>query len=137
MKNKFSFLAVIIIGMALFLGCGITERVQKAVEGESNSKSGSSSNKSVGDKAIESTLGDKIGIAECDEVIEVFTEQAKSPDDDFITKATKEVIFSKIKDEFKKSMEENKTDKVQLAKDCKMYLEQLKKFQAEDAAKEK
>lgn len=43
--------------------------------------------------------------------------------------------MNKIRENLKKSIEENKTDKVELAKDCKDFKAQLEKYKAEEEHK--
>ena len=46
------------------------------------------------------------------------------------------MVFNKIKEQFRKSIEENKTDKVQLAKDCKKFMTELQKAKADQDSKD-
>lgn len=132
MKNKFVFLFSLAILFVSVLGC----RFYNPLESSSNSATGD--NQTLSDKAIDSTVGgEKIGIPECDEVIDFFADQAKSPDDDFVTKATREFFFNKIRESFKQSVEENKGDTEKMAKECRKYKDQLDKFKAEEDSKQK
>lgn len=131
MKNKFTIFVSVILLFAV-LGCGITDRIQNAVaEKPANS---SSDNRTVSDQVTEDVLREKTGIPECDEVIDFFADQAKNQDDDFVSKATKEFVFNKIRQSFKESIEKNKGDKEKMAKNCKDYKAQLDKYQSEQNA---
>jgi hypothetical protein len=131
MKNKFVFVISLAILLISVLGC----RFYNPLAGSSDN-SANSSNKTLSDKAIDSTVGgEKIGIPECDEVVDFFSEQAKSPDDNFVTKATREYFFNSIRESFKQSIEENKNDKEKMAKECRKYKDQLDKFKAEEESK--
>lgn len=78
---------------------------------------------------------EKIGIPECDEVFEMLTEQMKPKEDEsYITKATRQTILNGIRDSLKQSIK-NENDKDKLTQNCKKYLEQLKKYKAEEEAK--
>lgn len=130
MKNQF---VIIIVCVSIFavLGCGITDRVQKTVGGDSNS------NKSVGDKVTEDVLREKTGVPECDEVINLLADQSKNDDDGFVSKATKEFFFNKIRQSIKESIEKNQNDKAKMAQNCKEYKAQIEKYQAEQNSNKK
>lgn len=132
-KNKFTISAVLTTVLAIGLGCGITDRVQKAIGGEETPATKKTEDKSLSDTAIETAVGnEKIGVPECDDLMDFFEQQSKSNDDNYMTKATRQMVMNKIRESIKKSIEENKNDKAQMAKDCKEYKSQLEKFKAEE-----
>jgi len=134
MKTNFAIITVFSILLTVTLGCGIFDRVQKVVSGSDNT---SNSNKTVSDKAVDTALGEeKIGIAECDEVVDFFNAELNNPEDDFVTKAVKATVLNKMKESFKKSLEDNKTDKVELAKTCRQFKANLDKYKAEQEKKQ-
>ncbi len=117
------------------LGCGITDKVQKAV-GSDNSAA--NSNKTLTDKAVDITVGEeKIGVPECDQIIADIKAQANNAEDDYVTKAAKQFAINKITESLKKSLEENKNNPKQLAKDCKDFRAQMDKFKTEEENKKK
>lgn len=117
------------------LGCGITDKVQKAV-GSDNSAA--NSNKTLTDKAVDITVGEeKIGVPECDQIISDIKAQANNTEDDYVTKAAKQFVINKITESLKKSLEENKNNPQQLAKDCKDFRAQMDKFKTEEENKKK
>lgn len=123
MKNE--SLGIIALAIVLFvtLGCGSLGSDQKA---------GANSNKTLTDTAIDTAVGDqKIGVAECDEVIDMLTGFANNPDDNFIVKAGKQLIANKIRESLKQSIEENQANKAELAKDCKQFKTELEKAMME------
>ncbi len=144
MKNKFNFLLVLAI-MVFVLGCncgGLGGFGQKETSGDkpsnttTNQTVAGNSNKSLEDKGIDVVVGEgSTGIPECDELMAFFEKESKSPDDNYVTKATKQFFFNKIKESFKEDFEKNKDNKPQMAKNCKQYLEQLQKFKAEEPKK--
>lgn len=94
------------------------------------------SNKTLTDKAVDTAVGEeKIGIAECDEVIDAITSELNNPDDNFITKAGKAVVLNKIKESIKTSVEENRGNKAEIAKSCGEFKKELDKFKSEQDAK--
>jgi hypothetical protein len=100
--------------------------------------SASSKDKSLSEKSVDTTGDDeKIGVPECDEVIDFFAAQTDSPDDNFVTRATKGYFFNKVRESFKQSIEENKGDKVEMAKECVNYKKQLDKYLAEENSNKK
>lgn len=90
------------------------------------------SNKSLTDTAVDTAVGEKkIGIVECDEALEILTAQANDPDDNFVTKAVKKTALNTFRDHVRKSLEESKTDRKEVAKFCREFRDNL-----EDPAKE-
>jgi len=133
MKNKLTILIVSTILLVFGLGCGITDRVQKAVGGSENTSTTTPKDKTLTDKTVDVTVGDeKIGIPECDALFDSIAEQSKATEDNYVAKATRQYFLNKIKESIKKSIEENKNDPVQTAKECKEYKAQLDKFKAEE-----
>jgi len=132
MKNKFVLLITLAILFVSVLGCSY----YNPLEGSSNSAS--NDNRTLSDKAIDSTIGEeKLGIPECDEIFDFFAEQTKSKDDDFITKAAREYALNTIRESFKQSIEEHKGDKTAMAKECRKFKTQVDKFKAEEEVKQK
>lgn len=132
MKNSFAVIVSSIILLSAGLGCGMIDRVQKTVTGTDNANS----NKTLTDKAVDTAVGEeKIGVPECDEVMDMLSAEANNPDDNFVTKAVKATVLNKIKESIKKSVEENKNDKVELAKNCREFKTQLEKYKAEEETK--
>ena len=128
MKNPINILITGVLLIAT-LGCGIVDRVQKGVTGSDGS---SNSNKTLGDRAVDTAVGEsKIGVPECDEVMDSINAEMNNPDDDFVTKAVKATVLNRIKDGIRDSVEQNKTDKAEMAKTCKEFKTQLDKYKAE------
>ncbi len=133
MKNKFGLLAVVSIFTILILGCSYYNPMSGSSNGENTA---ANRDKSLSEKTIDATVGEeRIGVPECDEVLDFFAEQTKSKDDNYLTRATREYVFNKIRQEFKKSIEENKGDTVKMAKECREYKKQLDKYKAEEDKK--
>ncbi len=127
MKNKFAFTFVVVALMALVLGCGRLNPL---------SSEPSSGDKTTTDRAVDTVLGEeRIGIPECDAVMDFFDREMNSPDDNAISKAIKATVLNKMKENFRKSIEENKTDKAELAKTCAEFKKNLDKYKAEEDAK--
>ena len=119
MKNVFT---IIFAGALLTatLGCGLVSRLKDESAGSSNS------NKTIGDKAVDVAVGDtKIGIKECDEVVEILNEQINDPEESFVTKALKRTILNQFREQLKQSLENNKTDKQQVAEFCREFKKNL------------
>ncbi len=141
MKKHLSNLIMIGFLLVCVSGCGLVSRMQKSV-GESGSPKtpGSSqtveTDKSIGDRAIDTTVGDeKIGVPECDDLLDYFAEQSKVEGDNYVTKATRQYFMNKIRESIRQSIEENKGDKVKMAKECTDYRKQLDKYKAEEDSK--
>ena len=115
MKNLFTFVLVL-AGLGATLGCGLIQRAQDEVTGGSNT---SNSNRTIEDKAVDVAVGDtKIGIRECDEVVEILNAQINNPDDNFVTKALKRTMLNQFRDQLKKSLEQNPTNKQAVGEFC-------------------
>jgi hypothetical protein len=114
--------------MAAGLACGMIDRVTGSESGNSNA--------TLTDKAVDTAVGEsKIGVPECDEVMDMLAAEANNPDDNFVTKAVKGTVLNRIKESIKTSVEENKNDKVELAKNCREFKTQLQKYKAEEETK--
>ena len=130
MKNL-NYLFLLGVLLAATLGCGIVDRVT------GGSDSGTNSNKSLSDRAVDTAVGEsKIGVPECDEVIDLINAEMNNPDDNFITKAAKQTILNRIKDGIRENVEQNKTNKGEMAKTCKEFKIQFDKYKAEQASQQ-
>jgi hypothetical protein len=136
MKNKALIFTIGTIFLAVILGC--SRIIPSSKSTGSNSKTSSDDNKTLTDKGLDVALGDeKTGVPECDDVVEFFNNEIDkdNPDEDFVTKAIKKTFINGFKSQFRKAIEDNKTDKVQLAKTCKDLRENLEKYKAEEDSK--
>ena len=116
--------------LPVLLGCGIADRVQKAVTDSGSNTStappAANANKSLTDHAVDTAVGDKkIGILECDEAIDILEAQANDPNDNFVTKAVKKTALNTFRDQLKQQLENNQTDKKELAKFCKEFRDNM------------
>jgi hypothetical protein len=133
MKNKAIIFVLGLIFVTMVLGCG---RLFSSSGSSKRSNSKPEDNKTLTDKGVDVVVGDeKIGVPECDEVVDFFNREINNPDDDFVTKAVKQTVLNKFKEQFRQAVEENKTDKVELAKTCREFKTNLDKFKAEQDAK--
>ncbi len=143
MKNKLSIFILVAIGLSLVLGCGISERLQKAVEGDSkttksNDGKTNPTSETITDKAIDAVAdGETTGIPECDAVIQIFENESKTPEDNWIIKASRDAAVGIIKKSFRESLEQNKEDKTKMTENCIYYKTKLDKYLAEEKAKVK
>ena len=132
MRNLLFGIAIV---LPVLLGCGLADRVHKAVSNETSANSSITnvnSNKTFTDKAVDSTVGEKkIGIPECDEAMDILEAQANNPDDNFVTKAVKKTMLNTFREQLKKNLEDNKTDKKEVAKFCVEFKKNM-----EDSLKE-
>lgn len=138
MKNTAIITTVGLIFLVMILGCSRLIPSSGSSKGTSNSQTQPNDNKSLTDKGIDVALGDeKTGVPECDDVVDFFNNEIdkENPDEDFVTKAVKKTFVNAFKSQFKKAIEDNKTDKVQLAKTCKDFKANLEKYKAEEDSK--
>lgn len=130
MKNKFTFFVSLSLVLFAALGCSSLNPL--------GGDSASQSNKSIGDKAVDVAVGEsKIGVPECDEVMDKVTAELNSPDEGYVTKAIKATVLNRIKDGIRESYEKNPNDTAELVKTCKEFAVQFAKYKAEDEAKKK
>jgi hypothetical protein len=124
MANKILLLAIVLF---VGFGCGLADRVRQAAEGESNTTTANiNANKTLTDRAVDTAVGEKkIGIPECDEALDILTVQAENPDDNFVTKAIKKTALNTFRDQLKQNLEDNKTDKKEVAKFCREFRDNL------------
>ena len=131
MKNKFAILLVCTLLFAAVLGCGMNPFADKGKTGNTQS-----SNKSLTDQGVDTVVGDeKIGVPECDQVMDMLTAEMNNPDDNFVVKAGKQMVLNKIKQSIKDSVAKNKNDKTELAKNCSEFKKEIDKFKAEEDKK--
>lgn len=126
MQNIHSLAIIGILFIAVF-GCSTF-----SPSSESPPSTLNNSNRTLSDDAVDVAVGDaKIGVPECDQVMDELTAEMNSPDDNFVTKAIKATILNRIKDGIRESVEKNQQDKVEMAKTCKEFKAQLDKYKAE------
>jgi uncharacterized coiled-coil protein SlyX len=126
-QNSLSMLAGVGLLIFIALGCGLTERL------EQNTSTTANSNKTVTDRVLDTAVAEeKIGIAECDEVIEYLARQTDDPDDNLITKAAKRAFANRIRDELKRAIAEQKADETKLADTCRDLMRDLRSFGSEN-----
>lgn len=133
MKNKFQLLAALVLLVIATVGCGLISRASETApeQGKGNS------NKTVTDRAVDKAVGESnIGVPECDEVMNMITEELNNSDDDFVTKAIKATVLNRIKDSIKESIEKDNSDTVELAKTCKEFRTQFDKYKEEEKNKQ-
>ncbi|MGB7210863.1 MAG: hypothetical protein WBD27_19565 [Pyrinomonadaceae bacterium] len=136
MKNNLILSSVGAILLVSVLGCSSINPFSGS-DKPANSPA-DSRDKSLTDKAVDKTVGQsRIGVPECDEVMDAITEELNNSEDDFVTKAIKATILNRIADGIRQSVEENKSDTVELAKTCKEFKTQFAKYKEEEKNKQK
>ena len=126
--------------LATVMGCGIVDRAQKeaGVSNVANAATNANANKTITDRAIETAVGeDKVGIPECDEVIDILAAQANSPDDNFIVKAGKATFLQQFRDQVRKGLANNNSNHADIAKFCRNFKANLDKSASESEANTK
>lgn len=126
MKNKIALISTLTVMLAAVLGCGMLD------SSTDKSKTNTASNKSLSDKAVDTAVGEeKIGIPECDEVMDLLETYGNNPEDGYVVKAGKRLFVNKIRETIKTSIEENKGNKTEIAKNCRDAKVELTKAMAE------
>ncbi len=139
MKNKFALLSVLLVLIVAVLGCSsinpLAEKPANKPANKTTTANSNVANKSLADQAIDTAIGQsKLGVPECDEVMDMLTAYGSNPDDNFAVRATKALVVNQIKESIKQSVEENQTDKVQMAAVCKEAKVELEKYKAKENA---
>lgn len=129
MKNKLNLLLVLAV-MVFVIGCscGSLDQFTKQDSPSSDKPKDTTktttqnSNKSLTDHATDVvTTGEKIGIAECDELMDYFRAKIENENTDMISKAVLKTLESQFREGIKKSIEQNNTDRESTAKFCKEF----------------
>src|SRR4051794_2619333 len=118
MNNRFAFIMAISILITTILGCSSINPLSSKRPSQTPAPQSTRSNgdKPLADKAIDTAVGDeKIGVPECDEVMDMLTAEANNPDDGYVVKAGKALVFNKIKQSIRESVDKNKGDIAELA----------------------
>jgi transcriptional regulator with AAA-type ATPase domain len=80
------------------------------------------------DKPVDTAVGEQnVGIPECDEALNILSAQANDPNDNFLVKAAKKTALNAFRDQLKKSLEQSNTNKVDVARYCKDFRDNLDK----------
>lgn len=128
MKNKYNFLLVLAV-MVFVIGCScgqFTNFGSKDTSTEKTKTSDPNANKTLTDKVTDiATEGEKIGVPECDELMDYFRTKIESEQTDFVTKAVLKTLEARFREGIKKNLEENKADKGETAKWCKEFKKNL------------
>jgi hypothetical protein len=139
MKNRSIFIAASLVMILAVLGCSrlnpFSNSSTPANNQVSNTRTGNTQankEKTLPDKAIDTVVGDeKIGIPECDEVLDLLAELAKSPEDEgYLMRTARGVLLNQVRASLKQSIEDNKNDKVELAQDCKDLKARIDEYNA-------
>jgi hypothetical protein len=137
MKNTLNFLFVMAI-MVFIIGCnckfgqgGQSEPTQDRTNQPSQPTTSQNENKSQTDQPTSPTAeGDKIGVPECDELMDYFKNKIDNENTDYFTKAVLKTLEARFREGIKKSLEENKSDKTETAKWCKEFKKNLDEQEA-------
>jgi hypothetical protein len=143
MKNKNIFVVITFSLLLSVLGCSWWNPLASKPESnrsntatKDNKASPAPKEKTLEDKAIDTVVGEeKIGIPECDELVDSIAKESESQDDGYGAKAIRGYFMNKIRESVRKSIEENKNEPAKLAKECKEFKEQLDKYKAEEEKK--
>jgi hypothetical protein len=143
MKNALIFAVVSMVLLISVIGCSwwnpLASKPETNTRPASNqgtretNTANTAKEKPLDEQAIDTVVGDeKIGVPECDELVESLVAQSENPDEGYMAKAARQFALNKIRESIKKSIEENKNDKVQMAKDCKDFKDQVDKFKTQE-----
>lgn len=140
MNKKLPSLLALIALLAIALGCGFSNPLSEGPSNTAANRTGSNNrnanaNRSLTDVAVDTAVGEqKIGVPECDEVMDLLTTYANNPEDNFAVRAAKGVFVNKIKESIRQSIEQNQTDKADLSRVCKEAKTELEKYRSQEGA---
>jgi hypothetical protein len=143
MKNKFGILVALIIAVIVALGCSSlnplgSDKPEANTSSANRPTNANAANKSLTDQAVDTVVGEsKIGVPECDSLINELTTFANNPDDNFAIRMAKGLAVNQIKESIRVAVEENQTDKTQLAVACKELRTEFEKYKAGQPAEGK
>jgi len=121
MKNSSTLIFSLILIGTFGLGCSLVGHAEKKEDVTKNEPG-----RSLTERGIDVVVGEKkIGIRECDEVIDFFNREIDDPEDGVVAKAVKKTVLNQLKDQFRQAIEENKTDRTELAKVCREFKQNL------------
>lgn len=134
MKNTLNFLLVMAV-MVFIIGCnckfGETGQSEPTSSNPNQPTSSPNANKSLTDQATDlATQGGKTGVPECDELMDYFRNKIENENTDMITKAILKTFEGQFREQLKKSIEENNTNKEETAKFCKEFKKNLDEQEA-------
>ena len=131
MKNKINLLLVLAV-MIFVIGCSCGNMGNMFSDSKDNGKSSDKTlTEKVTDKVTDvATEGEKIGVPECDELMDYFRNKIDDEKTDFVTKAFLKTLESQFRAGIKKNIEENKTNKEDMAKWCKEFKSNIDKEEA-------
>lgn len=141
MKNRTISAFAFIILILSALGCSsinpFSDSPKPANTQTSNTRTAntqSNKEKTLPERAIDTAVGEeKIGVPECDELLDSLAELAKSPEDEgYIMRATRGAILNKVRTSVKQSIEENKNDREKLASDCRDLKKEIDQYKAKE-----
>ena len=119
--------------LTLILGCSFYKSTpEPSIKKDTNVPK----DKDLSEKVVDETFGEeKIGVPECDELLDFFADQTRTNDDNYIVKAFREYYLNNIRESLKKSIAENKNDPKEMAQECKKLKVKLDKYKAEEDRK--
>ena len=121
MKTELGITAVLAALLAFLTGCSLIKT--------SSSNGKTNNNQTLTEKAIDTAMPDAaVGIPECDEIMKMLADQANNASDNFAQKTAKRVFANKVKDGIKRTIDEHKGDKAEIARTCKAFKVQILRF---------
>lgn len=121
MKNLSVSISAIFLLMLAGFGCNYLDQARELAN--------SNSNKSTVEKGVDTVQGEKkIGVKECDDLMDELEKSNKKEGEDLISEAARRVFVNELREKIRKSIEENKKDPAKQAQECKQYKEQYDKW---------
>lgn len=135
MKNIWVLTASLFALFLFLIGCGLSERLEKAVDNSNiqvanltKSNGGAETNKTLPETAADEMANEKVGIPECDALIDSFAATNKNENEGYLEKARRQFLENTIREELKKNIRVNRNNKEAMAATCVQLKEQLDAF---------
>lgn len=135
MKKTFKYAILILFLFLLIVGCNLSERLESAIDNSNvqvanlaKSNANSDANKTLSEQAADEILDEKVGIPECDELIDSFARQTQQENEGYLEKARRQYFENTIKEELKKNIKANRNNQKAMAATCRQLKEQLDAF---------
>lgn len=116
----------------LSIGCGSLNPIGSDSGSSDGARSSDSAASEEGDIDTDEVMPEKTGVPECDELMAFIARESRTADDNYWTKAAKEFALNRVREGLRKSIEENKNDKEELAKKCKEFKTQLDSYKEKE-----
>lgn len=120
MRNKLGLISALALTLSVGFGCSTFSDMANSVSNGATT--------GIDPKAPETALRENTGVPECDAALNAIADQAKANDENWATRAAKELFFNTVRQSLKESIEKNKNNAAEMAKACTEVKKQIDAF---------